>query len=343
MDFRFDKDDSDIVTAARDAMAHAFGPARLTGGDSRLDAWRAVAADGWLHAGLDEELGGQVMPLYLLAAIAREAGRALCVDEWCNNALLLPALIAGIEASDVRAEWLARHRARPGFLVMDGRRLSVTPSDDLRSEWCFGVDAGFDAYGVRTNGAALHLVRVQDAALAYAAVADLALGVGSVGVTGGSRVEAKLNVAAEDLDQIASRAALVHAAGLVGLAEVSEASSVEYVKIRQQFGQPVGRFQALKHILADVHVQNEIAWNACLYAALVPAEKASLDVARLQAVEAALHATRSALQLHGGVGFTWESDVHFALKIALAGGQRFGGREQRAAAIGRALLESSWI
>ena len=94
-------------------------------------------------------------------------------------------------------------------------------------------------------------------------------------------------------------------------------------------------------MLADVHVLNEVAWNACLYAALRGGnEPEAEDASRVQAAEAALAATRTMLQLHGGFGFTWESDVHFFLKTALTGALRFGSREERALSLGRRLASA---
>ena len=331
MDFRFDSDDRQAVDAARDALTRAFGPSRLRSADVSLAAWATLGADGWLHAHLDTSLGGQDVPLYLACAFAREAGRALCVDEWTNNAFILPSLIARIADGSTRELWLARQRERPGFLIADGRRAAIdTPA--LASAWCCGAERGFDAYAVIGG----RLVRVGEPALEQR---ELSPGVSDVSAVRGERHEADLVGSLED---IATLAPLVHAAGLVGLAEGAVAMTVGYVKIREQFGAPVGRFQAVKHALADVHVPNEIAWNACLYAALRPDEPGAVDVARLQAVEASLAAARAAVQLHGGIGFTWESDVHFYLKLALTGTQRFGGRERRAEAIGRALVGSAW-
>jgi alkylation response protein AidB-like acyl-CoA dehydrogenase len=141
------------------------------------------------------------------------------------------------------------------------------------------------------------------------------------------------------LERVNREALLLHSASLVGLAEEAVRRTVEYVKVREQFGRQIGRFQAVKHMLADVYVANEVAWNAVLYAALRSEEDdLASSVSRVQAVEAALAASKAMVQLHGGFGFTWEAEAHYFLKMALAGANRFGGRDRRALGVGRKLV-----
>jgi alkylation response protein AidB-like acyl-CoA dehydrogenase len=334
MDFRFDRDDQAMIGAVAEVFQRDFPVARLRGGESDPAAWREAGTGGWLHAGLAEADGGLGLPDYLLCAFAREAGRALLVDAWVNNALILPRLITGIKDAAHRVAWLARQREHPGYVVADGR------SADLRGEpggaqWCYGVEAGWDAYAV----AGPHLVRTVGATVELREVGGTALGVGTVRVSGGTETRAEIGTDEPRLAAIARDAALVHSAALVGLAERAVAITVDYVKIREQFGRPVGQFQAPKHMLADALVLSEVAWNACLYAALRGAsEPDSHPASRVQSVEAVLAATRVMLQLHGGMGFTWDSDVHLYLKTALIGASRFGAREDHALALGRSLL-----
>lgn len=125
--------------------------------------------------------------------------------------------------------------------------------------------------------------------------------------------------------------ALMSAAQLVGLAEAMLDQAVEYSKIRTQFGQPVGGFQAIKHKLADVAVALEFA-RPVLWRAAQGLEdgiaSASLHVshAKVAATDAAYLAAESAIQVHGAMGYTYEVDLHFWMKRAWALGGAWGSR-----------------
>ena len=121
---------------------------------------------------------------------------------------------------------------------------------------------------------------------------------------------------------------LLSAALQVGLAEAAVALGTEYAKERTQFGKVIGSFQAVKHLLADAQVQVEVA-RAAVQAAGVEIDDEiagvgdgarvhrALDGARIVASRAADRATRACIQVHGGMGFTWELDAHLFLKRAL--------------------------
>jgi alkylation response protein AidB-like acyl-CoA dehydrogenase len=125
--------------------------------------------------------------------------------------------------------------------------------------------------------------------------------------------------------------ALMAAAQLVGLAEAMLGQAVEYSKIRTQFGQPVGGFQAIKHKLADVAVALEFARPVLWRAAQSlddRAASAALHVshAKVVATDAAYLAAESAIQVHGAMGYTYEVDLHFWMKRAWALGGAWGSR-----------------
>ncbi|MFF4581412.1 acyl-CoA dehydrogenase family protein [Streptomyces sp. NPDC001389] len=116
-------------------------------------------------------------------------------------------------------------------------------------------------------------------------------------------------------------AATVLAAEAVGAAGRALDRTVEHVRRREQFGRPLGSFQAVKHRLADLHVQVQAARSAAYYAAWDP-EQGALALA--QALEALRITAGEAIQLHGGIGFTWEHDAHLYFKRAAADELLFG-------------------
>ena len=125
------------------------------------------------------------------------------------------------------------------------------------------------------------------------------------------------------MDEAFERGALFCAAQALGLAQRCVDMAVSYAQERTQFGKPIGSYQAVKHMLANVQVQIEFA-RPVIYAAAVELPlggviaAARVSHAKLAATQAADFAARTALQAHGAMGFTWEVDLHFFMKRALA-------------------------
>jgi alkylation response protein AidB-like acyl-CoA dehydrogenase len=127
------------------------------------------------------------------------------------------------------------------------------------------------------------------------------------------------------LQQATTAMALSTVATCRALVEVT----IDYAKHREQFGRPIGSFQALKHRLADCYLGVERAAALGYFAALTIAEDDERRAVATSMAKAAAGATqrtvvRDALQLHGGIGFTWENDLHFWLKRAKTGDLLFG-------------------
>jgi alkylation response protein AidB-like acyl-CoA dehydrogenase len=144
--------------------------------------------------------------------------------------------------------------------------------------------------------------------------------------------------ASQALDAALSAGAAVLAAEQVGLAQRCLDMTLAYVKERRQFGRPVGSFQALKHRLADVWVAVSQARAASRYAAAClaagdPDAKVAVAVAKAYCSQAALLAAQECLQMHGGIGFTWEHPVHLYLKRAKADSIGFGSPDAHRAAL----------
>jgi alkylation response protein AidB-like acyl-CoA dehydrogenase len=130
--------------------------------------------------------------------------------------------------------------------------------------------------------------------------------------------------------------AVLTAAQQLGIAEATLALAVEYARGREQFSRPIGSFQSIKHILADCFVRQEAA-RAAVYAAGATLDQPSVgDVARavsaakINAGEAAWKNARACIQVHGGMGYTWEVPAHYFLKRAWVLESVFGGVEEHA-------------
>ena len=144
--------------------------------------------------------------------------------------------------------------------------------------------------------------------------------------------------ASQAVDAALTAGAGVLAAEQVGVAQRCLDMTLAYVKERRQFARPVGSFQALKHRLADVWVAVSQARAASRYAAAClasgdPDAKVAVAIAKAYCSEAAVHAAQECVQLHGGIGFTWEHPAHLYLKRAKADSVGFGTPDAHRAAL----------
>ncbi|MBW8822073.1 MAG: acyl-CoA dehydrogenase, partial [Streptomyces sp.] len=134
------------------------------------------------------------------------------------------------------------------------------------------------------------------------------------------------------VEQVLDRAAVALAAEQVGVASRALDMAVEYAKVRHQFGRAIGSFQAVKHLLADVLLEVESARAAAHYALLASENSESADpelpavasLAKAFCSDACVQAAQENIQVHGGIGFTWEHPAHLYLKRAKTSQLLFG-------------------
>ena len=144
---------------------------------------------------------------------------------------------------------------------------------------------------------------------------------------------------AGDADEWCRRGTVAVAAYLVGMASATTDAAVAYAKERTQFDRPIGSFQAIKHILADMLLRTEVARAATHAAAVTVDDPAvgsvdrAVSAAKLLAGEAAAQNAKASIQVHGGMGFTWDVDAHLYLKRAWLLDKTFGSVDDHAAAL----------
>jgi alkylation response protein AidB-like acyl-CoA dehydrogenase len=126
--------------------------------------------------------------------------------------------------------------------------------------------------------------------------------------------------------RVAADSTLLTAALQAGLAARAVTEAVAYARTREQFGQAIGAFQAVQHLCADMLARAELA-RVAVYAAAVSGDESEIAGAKLLADDAAVRGARDCLQIHGGMGFTWEERVHRLLKRAWAWEQAGADRE----------------
>ncbi|MFE6285753.1 acyl-CoA dehydrogenase family protein [Streptomyces sp. NPDC057877] len=139
------------------------------------------------------------------------------------------------------------------------------------------------------------------------------------------------------LEGVAHEVSLLTAAEQLGSAARTCELAAEHARTREQFGRPIGAFQAVQHLCAGMLVRVEVA-RAAVYAAAVTGDPADIAAARLLADEAAVRGARDCLQVHGGMGFTWEAEVHLHLKRAWVRTHRTGDVTESMELLARNLL-----
>ena len=296
---------------------------------------RLFVGEGWAGVGFDEDLGGQGGGLLELALTARELGRSAAPSAgWLQSAIVVPALAdepalvrSAVESGDLTALAVRADRIPAATSVKSSgdhlrgwipcvlgaaraRRLLVpVPDGDATSLWL--VDGAAGGVGIHPRSL---LDRSRD-------VADITL----------DDVEARrLDIdATAALDEIATRAAVLVAADALGASERMLQLAVDYSKQRQQFGRPIGSFQAVKHAAAQMLVTVESSLSIVCYAAQsaeegLPERATHAAVAKAQVTGGSAELADSALTLHGAIGYTWEHDLHLFYKRAKLDRALFG-------------------
>jgi alkylation response protein AidB-like acyl-CoA dehydrogenase len=317
MDFDLTPDQKEIKRVARELLA-ARSPlqavrAAATAGAYEPALWRELCELGWPGIAVAEEHGGQELGIVELCVLLEELGYACAATPFLSTATVAAAIqAAGSDAQ--RARWL------PG--LAGGEQTAGLGTRELAAD---------------APGAAVVLVLDGDRAelVAGATVEPVATidPTRRFGRVEGGQAE-PLGEPAADL----VRAAI--AAEVVGVAQRALDMTLDYVKERRQFGTPVGAFQAVGHRCAEMLLHTESARSAAYFAAWAAgAEPERLPEAAALAAAAAAdggrEVTASAIQAHGGIGFTWEADVHWLYKRAQLDAALLGGARRHRAALAR--------
>jgi alkylation response protein AidB-like acyl-CoA dehydrogenase len=322
MNFDYTDDQQAIRSTARDFLAARLKPEKLRelaeAGEYDDAIWREIAELGWPGIFIDEGHGGQELGQVELTIVQEELGYALAPTPFFSNAAAGLAILHG-GSDEQRDRWL------PG--IASGEELGTV-----------GVASYGPALVPDADKAAVIVLVENGSATAYEAGAVQVEPVDTIDSTrrffrvepngGGESLDG-------DVDAAIQRIQVALAAELVGVAQRTMEMAVEYAKDRQQFGRPIGAYQAVSHRCAQMLLETEGARACTLYASwAADHEPESLplaaSMAKAYASDAGWRVSASSLQVHGGIGFTWEHDLHFFLKRARTDGALFGSaREHR--------------
>jgi alkylation response protein AidB-like acyl-CoA dehydrogenase len=242
--------------------------------------------------------------------------------------------------------WLGTLVAAHALGGATGRRAALVDDPDDRLGCGGRLDGTAEA--VADAGVAHGLLVLGRSAVRWVAVDARGVGVASTGGIDPTRPLARVRfdgVVAEDVPGDAAalrrRATVLVAAEATGVAERTLEASVAYAKVRQQFGRPIGSFQAVKHRCADMAVRAEVARSITTWAAVAlrdgePDAARTVREAKALAADAALANAADNVQNHGGMGFTWEADAHLYLKRAWVLEHQLGTRAMQLDALAAA-------
>jgi alkylation response protein AidB-like acyl-CoA dehydrogenase len=330
VEFDFSDEQREIKSTAHEFLAARFKPEKvreLAESDSPYDdaIWREMCELGWPGIALAEELGGQGLGAVELVILLEETGYALAPSPLISNAYA-GAVIQAAGSDEQKARWL------PGIASGEARGAAEFTNDPAP---IVGA-AGGSSVLVLADGDGAKLVATDEAELEEIELIDRTRAYFEVTADGGDPLPGDVRSAVE-----AGMVAV--AAESVGVAQRALDISVAYAKEREQFGRPIGAYQAVSHRLADMLWEVEEARSLTYYAAwCADAQPESLplaaSMAKARASDAATTVTHQAIQTLGGIGFTWEHDIHFFLKRARVSAQLMGTpqqhREQVAALVG---------
>jgi alkylation response protein AidB-like acyl-CoA dehydrogenase len=320
MEFDFSDEQRAIKSTAHEFLASRFKPEKvreLAESDSPYDdaTWHEMCELGWPGIAIPEEHGGQGLGVVELVILLEEMGYALAPSPLISNAYA-GCMITAAGSDEQRGRWL------PGIASGEERGAAEFTNEPGR---VVGAAAG-SAVLVLAEGEGAKLVPTADAELEEIPLID--------------RTRAYFKVTVNDGDPLPGEIAPAVAAGTVALAAESVGVAqraldiaVSYAKEREQFGRPIGAYQAVSHRLADMLWEVEEARSLTYYAAwCADARPESLplaaSMAKARASDAASAVTHQAIQTLGGIGFTWEHDIHFFLKRARVSAQLMGSAGQ---------------
>jgi alkylation response protein AidB-like acyl-CoA dehydrogenase len=317
--------------------------------------WRRAGNEMGLTAlTVPERHGGFGATPVAVGVVLRELGRALGPLPFLSSAVLATTALLALANDEHQSDLLpslAAGERRATVAIVDGHR----PAAAIATSAVIGADAAISGTKVSVldaEGAEIILVIAEtDAGPVLYAVDPTAAGLrvdreNSLDLT---RRQFRVTLDqtpgrplgpanARGLARLVDTASTALAIEQVGVAEAALDMAVDYAKLREQFGRPIGSFQAVKHLCADMLLQTEHASVAAFYALWVAgAEPAELPVAarvaKTTCSETAVAVTAANIQIHGGIGFTWEHNAHLYYRRAHGTAAMFGSPESHRSAL----------
>jgi alkylation response protein AidB-like acyl-CoA dehydrogenase len=362
MDFSLTDDQRNIQRTARELLSERARPERVREhAEARQpdqELWRELSELGWPGIAISERYGGQGLGRVELSILCEELGRCVAPVPFLSTALaatliehagseaqcerLLPPLASGEQGAAVgvvrndRAELVIGGGEAHVLVLLEGG--AATEAGVARAART--ALEGATALGAAQAGAAdafpegtrARVLRADEAEVELVASIDPTRSAANVTPSSADAGEPLEG----DLQAGLDRALVAISSELVGVCDRALEMTLAYVKERKQFGVPVGSFQAVSHRCAQMLLDTERARSLTAQAAWAADSDPELlaqaaPMAKAAASDAGVQVTGSAIQAHGGIGFTWEADVHWLYKRAHIDAALLGGAKQQRA------------
>ncbi len=350
MNFDFSDEQKQLRDTARKFLAEKCPPKAVRAVvDGKApydrDLWKGLAEMGFLGVAIPESYGGTGAGHLELCVIAEEIGRSLAPVPFSSTVYLAAEalLLAGTESQ--KQKWLPRIASGDaiGTLALFEGKGNPSPGairlsgaggllEGTKKPVADGAIADFAIVAARTASAgrdtdiSLFLVDMKAEGVKTKPLANIDPSRGQAEMTFAACKAEPLGAPGEGwslVSQILDRAAILTAFEQVGGADRALEMGRDYALDRIAFGRPIGSFQAIKHMLADMYVSATLARSNCYYGAWALSTNAgelpeAAAAARISATQAFQHCAKNNIQVHGGMGFTWEFDCHLYYRRANA-------------------------
>jgi alkylation response protein AidB-like acyl-CoA dehydrogenase len=328
----FTDDQLGFQATVRELLARECRVRAAWDGDAPFAVWPALAKAGVVGMTAPERFGGLGLDACDLVLVLEESGRAALPEPLTEHTAVAIPLLSEVATPALADRWIGAAAAGRAMITVGFTSAAFAGSP-------FVVEAARANLILVERDGELHAIERSAAILEPVESVDRARKLFRVQPT--SSVVVSRDAAA--LARAFDRGTLAASAQLVGLARAMIDRTVEYAKVRTQFGKAIGSFQAVKHHLASAHVAVELA-APCVYhaadaiATAAPDRATHVSIAKSLASDAAQTAARAALQCHGAIGYSFEYDLHLWMKRVWALAAAWGDAAWHRARVARTLL-----
>jgi alkylation response protein AidB-like acyl-CoA dehydrogenase len=332
---------------------------RLMETETAYDAalWSKLTDQGYTGIIFPEEYGGVGLGKVELMLLMEEAGRALLPGPFFSTVVLAGSLLDAVAAPAHKKQYLApicrgEARATVAFLEASAnwnpRDVQLTAvNGKLTGEKLFVSDAAIADFLIVVARDGVFVVDSKARGLIITPMSGMDL-TRKLYVVEFSDTPAEKVGSNSNLARAFDVATAALASELVGGMQRTLDITVEYAKTRKQFGKPIGMFQAVQHQCADMYLETESSRSAVYYAGWAlqensPNAATAVSIAKMYASDAARTVGNRGIQIHGGMGFTWENDVHLYYRRAKASETAFGDATFHRERIASAVIDSATV
>ena len=317
--------------------------------------WSKLAEQGYTGIIFPEEFGGVGLGKVELILLMEESGRALLPGPFFSTVPLAGAVIDAVASSEHKKKYLepiCEGKARSTVAILeagadwnlDSLKISVAGSK-ITGEKLFVTDAAVANFILVVTKDGVYVVDAKAPGMSITPMDGMDMTRKIYAVKFKDTPSEKIG-SVSNLSKAFDIATAALVGEMVGGMQRTLDLSVDYTKMRKQFGKPIGTFQAVQHQCADMYLETESSRSAVYYAAWALEQKTpdaatAVSIAKMYASDASRTVGNRGIQIHGGMGFTWENDLHLYYRRAKASETTFGDATFHRERIARQVIDTS--